>query len=91
MIAVTIRFWGTLKRPIPRQLALSIPEPATVGTALREACLLIGGAEAGALEEELLATGAFLVNGDTVGHRGGLSVHLADGDTLGIVLAVSGG
>ncbi len=91
MIDVNVRFWGTLKRPAPRQFQVKVSEPATVAVALKELCRHIGGSEAGEVEAELLATAAILVNGDTIGHRGGLDVPLANGDTLGIVLAMSGG
>lgn len=91
MIDVNVRFWGTLKRPTPRLFQMKVPEPATVGVALKEVCRRIGGSEAEAVQAELLGTAALLVNGDTIGHRGGLSVPLSNGDTLSIVLAMSGG
>lgn len=91
MIDVNVRFWGTFKWPAPRLFQVRVPEPTTVGEALKGICRHIGGSEADGVEAELLRTAALLVNGDTIGHRGGLSVLLANGDTLGIVLGMSGG
>ena len=91
MIDVNVRFWGTLRHPAPRHFQVRVSERATVAAALSEVCRQVGGSEADEMEAELLGTAALLVNGDTIGHRGGLSVPLANGDTLGIVLAMSGG
>jgi molybdopterin converting factor small subunit len=91
MVRVTVRFWGSVKRPAPRSFEIKVNEPATVRKAITQAAEIVGGTEAEAVERELLTTAAFFINGDSVEQQGGLEACLANGDTLGITLAVSGG